>query len=226
MRNNRVHLCWKNSPTWLCNISFNNVICSTQGSKRNKAEGLVSAPIPFLEGRRGGFHVPLCVEVFHAELPVPHILKLSGLSGDFTVLKQTKIHLEINNHTVGRPQDSKRSVFLQGEAHPGLWVLSSTSQAFLQIWALEKSQTYQEKQKNSRKKLLLLEMKCTESGFIISQSQSHFCCLNCKMKIIWNMNTTILDLPTKRRRDTHSYHGQHSAPPPREKWSFSFGLGT
>lgn len=62
--NNRAHPCWKSHPTRLCSVSFNNVICSTQGSDGNKAGGLFSAPIPFLEGRRGEFYVPFVCQKF------------------------------------------------------------------------------------------------------------------------------------------------------------------
>lgn len=123
MRKNRIYPGWKNCPTWLCSIPFDNVICSTQVSERNKAEALFSAPILFLECRRDDFHVPfLCIKIFHVELPVPCILKVLWLSGYFTVFKQ-KIHLKVNNHTLGRPEDNKWPVFLQKETHLGLRVL-------------------------------------------------------------------------------------------------------
>lgn len=80
---------------------------------------------------------------------------------------------------------------------PGLWVLSSSSQALLQIRTLEKSQTYLEKQKTLGKNLLILEIKFTDSGCMVAQSRSHLCFLNWKMKIIWIMNMTILDLTNK-----------------------------
>lgn len=200
--------------------------------RRTKQKVCFSTPIRFLEGRRCEFHVPfVCVNGFHVELPVPCIFKVSWLSEDFTVFKQAKIYLKINNHNLGRPQDNKRSVFLQGDTHLGLWVLSSTSQIFIPIWLLKKSQTYLEKKtrnktKKSGKNLLLLEIKFMDSACMVSQPRSHLCSLNCKMKIIWNTNMTILGLTTKWHRDALSYHGQHSAPPPNEKGNSNFGLGT
>lgn len=177
----RVHPCWKNCPTWLCNIPFNNVICSTQGSERNKA-GLFSILIPFLEGRRGEFHMFfVCDKVFHVELPVPCILKVSWLS--FTVFKQTKIHLEINNHTLGRPQDNKWSLFLQGETHWGFGCCHQPLKHFCKSECLKKPKSKPiRKTKISGKNPVVLEIKFTDSGGMMSQARAHLCCL--KMKIM------------------------------------------
>lgn len=39
---------------------------------------------------------------------------------------------------------------------------------------------------------------------MISPTRSHLCCLNCKMKIIWNVNIKILDITTRRNKETCS----------------------